>query len=89
MTKSATTSDEELRVWQNHMADLIEHLKKAHTLACVLGIDEGQLYEVSEEVTKKALWQLARNGGLVGAEFCNERAEVIGARHRAACDADH
>ena len=70
------------------MADLIEHLEEAHTLARVLGIDERPLYEMSKEFNKKALWHLARNGGLVGTEVCNERAEVKGRVADVDCESD-
>ena len=62
------------------LASLIETLEKAWELALHLELEEHEnaLYRLLRKADERALWRLAHSGGLIGAEYCDECAEVIG-----------
>lgn len=65
------------------LANLIETLDRAWLDLVVAGHEhlddlEDALYRLARKANERALRRLAHNGGLIGAEFCDECAEVRG-----------
>ena len=85
-TVGMATNDED-RDWRDSMAELIEILEHAWGLVIHLPDElEGEkankaieaIYDLLLAAREKALWRLARCGGLIGTELCDEFAEVTG-----------
>src|SRR5215831_4932256 len=87
MTKTTSTNEK--------LAELIDTLEKAWATAMDLNTDDDRydefreyektLYALLNKVNDRAVRRLAYNGGLIGTEYCNECAEVIGTVTKVDC----